>query len=47
MNNQKLKEEIKNLVVDSFDSLIKKLSDLKNKKLKEIEKLFESTDGIL
>ena len=45
MNNQKLKEEIKNLVVDSFDSLIKKLSDLKNKKLKEIEKLFESTDG--
>ena len=45
LNNQKLKEEMKNLIKDSFDNIIKRLEEIKNKKLNEIEKLFESTDG--
>ena len=45
LNNQKLKEEMKNLIKDSFDNIIKRLEEIKIKKLNEIEKLFESTDG--
>ena len=45
LNNQKLKEEMKNLVKDNIDNIIKRLNELKLKKLKEIDKLFESTDG--
>ena len=45
LNNQKLKEEMKNLIKENIDNIIKRLSELKNKKLKEIDKLFESTDG--
>ena len=45
LNNQKLKEEMKNLIKENVDNIIKRLNELKNKKLKEIDKLFESTDG--
>ena len=45
LNNQKLKEEMKNLVKENIDNIIKRLNELKLKKLKEIDKLFESTDG--
>ena len=45
LNNQKLKEEMKNLIKENIDNIIKRLTELKNKKLKEIDKLFESTDG--
>ena len=45
LNNQKLKEEMKNLIKDNIDNIIKRLEEIKNKKLNEIEKLFESTDG--
>ena len=45
LNNQKLKEEMKNLIKENIDNIIKRLNELKNKKLKEIDKLFESTDG--
>ena len=45
LNNQKLKEEMQNLVKNSFDNLIKRINEIKTKKLSEIEKLFESTDG--
>ena len=45
LNNQKLKEEMKNLIKENIDNVIKRLNELKNKKLKEIDKLFESTDG--
>ena len=45
LNNQKLKEEMKNLIKENIDNIIKRLTELKNKKLKEIDRLFESTDG--
>ena len=45
LNNQKLKEEMQNLVKNSFDNIIKRINEIKTKKLNEIEKLFESTDG--
>ena len=45
LNNQELKEEMKNLIKENIDNIIKRLNELKNKKLKEIDKLFESTDG--
>ena len=36
---------MKNLIKENIDNIIKRLNELKNKKLKEIDKLFESTDG--
>ena len=36
---------MKNLIKENIDNVIKRLNELKNKKLKEIDKLFESTDG--
>ena len=45
LNNQKLKEEMQNLVNNSFDNIIQRINEIKTKKLNEIEKLFESTDG--
>ena len=47
INNQKLKEELKNIVNDSINKLTKRLNDVKNKKFKQLDKLFESTDGCL
>ena len=45
LNNQKLKEELKNTVKNGIDNIIEKLNNIKMKKLNEIEKLFEGTDG--
>ena len=45
LNTQKLKEEMQNLVNNSFDNIIQRINEIKTKKLNEIEKLFESTDG--
>ena len=47
LNNQKLKEELKKLVINDIDKIIEKLNDIKIKKLNEIEKLFEGTDGCI
>ena len=47
INNQQLKEELKNTVNDSINKITKRLNDVKNKKFKELDKLFESTDGCI
>ena len=45
LNNQKLKEELKKNVIETINQLIKRLNEIKAQKLKELDKLFESTDG--
>ena len=47
LDNQKLKEELKNLVKNGIDKIIERLKGIKTKKLNEIEKLFEGTDGCI
>ena len=47
LNNKKLKEELKKLVINDIYKIIEKLNEIKNKKLNEIEKLFEGTDGCI
>ena len=45
LNSQTLKEELKKKVNDTINQLIKRLNEIKTQKLKELDKLFESTDG--
>ena len=45
LDNKKLKEDLKNKVSDTMNHIIKRLTEIKDQKLKEIDKLFESTDG--
>jgi hypothetical protein len=45
LDNNKLKEDLKSKVRDTIDELITRLVDIKNKKLQELDALFESTDG--
>ena len=47
LDNNRLKEELKKKVNDSINGLIKRLTEIKNQKLKELDKLFESTDGCI
>ena len=47
LDNKKLKEELKKKVNNSINGLIKRLTEIKNQKLKELDKLFESTDGCI
>ena len=47
LDNKKLKEELKKIVTDSIGKLSKRLTEIKNKKLKELDKLFEETDGCI
>ena len=47
LNNKKLKEELKKIVTDNINKLIKRLNEIKNKKFKELDKLFEGTDGCI
>ena len=46
-NNQKIKEELKKVVNDSITKITKRLNDVKNNKYKELDQLFENTDGCL
>jgi membrane-associated HD superfamily phosphohydrolase len=45
LDNKKLKEDLKKKVSDSINNVIKRLNEIKNQKLKELDKLFESTEG--
>ena len=45
LDNKKLKEELKKRVNDTLDNLISRLTEIKKQKLKELDKLFEYTDG--
>jgi len=45
LNNNKLKEELKNKVEETINEIIQRLNTIKNQKLKELDSLFESTDG--
>ncbi len=45
LDNNKLKEELKNKVEGTINEIIQKLNTIKNQKLKELDTLFESTDG--
>ena len=47
MDNKKLKESLKNIVTENIEKLSKRLVDTKNKKLKELDKLFKNTDGCM
>ena len=47
LNSQKMKEELKKTVDDSITKITKRLNEVKNNKLKELDKLFENTDGCL
>ena len=47
LDNIKLKETLKNTVTETIDALIQRLTNIKEEKLKELDKLFESTDGCL
>ena len=47
LDNQKLKEKLKNTVNDTINNLIQRLNEIKNQKLKELDKLFEDTDGCI
>ena len=47
LNNQKLKEELKNIVSENINAIIKGLNEVKNKKLKELDQLFEHTEGCI
>ena len=40
-----IKDELKNTLISSIDNIIKNLTDIKTKKLKELENLFEHTEG--
>ena len=45
LDNQKLKNELKTKVTNSISQLMERIKKLKEQKLKEIEHLFDSTDG--
>ena len=45
INNKLLRDSLKKTVTDSIDKLINRLNDIKNQKLKELDKLFEGSDG--
>ena len=47
INNKKLRDILKKTVTESIDKLINRLNEIKNQKLKELEKLFESSDGCM
>ena len=47
LNNKSLKEELKKIVTDKINKLIKRLNDIKSQKIKELEKLFKNTDGCI
>ena len=47
LDNKKLKEELKKTVNDTINAIIKRLNEVKNQKLKELDKLFEQTDGCI
>ena len=47
LDNKKLKESLVKTVTESIDTLIQRLNEIKDEKLKELDKLFESTDGCL
>ena len=47
INNKLLRDSLKKTVTDSIDNLINRLNDIKDQKLKELDKLFESSDGCL
>ena len=47
LDNQMLKEELKKEVTDNINHLTKRLNEIKNKKLKELDKLFEETDDCM
>jgi hypothetical protein len=47
LDNNKLKEELKKTVTNSINKITKRLNEIKNKKLKELDKLFENTDGCI
>jgi len=47
LDNQILKEELKKEVTDNINHLTKRLNEIKNKKLKELDKLFEETDDCM
>ena len=47
LDNQKLKEELKKVVTDSINKIIKRLNEIRNKKLKQLDALFENTDGFI
>ena len=47
LDNNKLKEELKKTVTNSINKITKRLNEIKNKKLKELDKLFENTDGFI
>ena len=46
-DNKKIKEELKKVVTDSIDKIIKRLNEVKKKKLKQLDDLFESTDDYI
>ena len=47
LDNKKLKETLKKNVNDKINNAIKRLNEIKNKKLKELDKLFEDTEGCI
>ena len=47
LDNNKLKEELKKKVTDTINNIVKRLNEIKNQKLKELDKLFEHTDGCM
>ena len=47
IHNKILKENLKKTVNDSINQLINRLNDIKNQKLKELDTLFEKSDGCL
>ena len=47
IDNKRLKETLKKEVTDNIDKLSNRLTDAKNKKLKELDKLFKNTDGCI
>ena len=47
LDNQKLKEELKKTVTDNINALTKRLNEIKNKKLKELDNLFEISEGCI
>jgi len=47
IHNKKLKENLKKIVNDSISQLINRLNDIKNLKLRELDILFEKSDGCL
>ena len=47
LDNKQLKEKLKNNVNDTINSIINRLNEIKNQKLKELDKLFEETDGCI